>query len=532
MNKGYRFVIAALVLGLTAARAQDLKIVHFDIGQGDATLIWSPSGQTMLVDAGPSMEPDVIRNYLLAQGISDLTYTLATHYHSDHIGEYPDLFNSGYLPNVAYDRGDNPGYGTSIYTAYVNAAFSVRQTINPGQVIDLGGGVTAKAVCVNGHLMNGATYTLSDENERSIALLVEYRNFRYMVSGDLGGGNLSLFDLETPVSALVGDINVFQMNHHGSNSSTNNNWLNNLDAEAAVVSLANNNSYGHVHAEVISRITANPTIQALYHTEQGFNVSSKSVVVNGHVLLQTDGMVFYTVAGDSFNLGDFWVELTPLGPTTIPPGGGTLNYNIAGGNDGIISWAVDVWADLTLPNGSTSGPVLGPINNFNMPAGFSTDRNRTLTVAGSSPAGNYTLNAYLGNYSPPNSVVYAIDQLPFTKSGMSPYQGDESNWFMDSGEPFEMAPNPSIPTEVGLIRSHPNPFNPTTAISFKLPAASYVRLSVYDNSGRLVSELVNGWREAGEQQAVFDGTNLTSGMYICRLLMGDETATGKMVLIK
>jgi hypothetical protein len=299
-----------------------------------------------------------------------------------------------------------------------------------------------------------------------------------------------------------------------------------------VVSLEDANPYGFVHPDVITRVQANATLQHLYHTEEGFNVGSKSVVVNGHVILETDGVFFYTMAGDTFNLGAFWAELTPLGPTTIPSGGGNLNYNIAGGNTGLIGWAVDVWADVTLPSGTTTGPVLGPVNNFNLPAGFSTDRDRTLTVAGSSPAGNYMLNSYLGEYDPPSSVIYAMDQLPFTKSGIVNSVCDEAHWFVDSGELFESVSSPVMPAEISLIGNYPNPFNAVTVISYQLSANSFVRLRVYDTAGRLVEVLVDGWRPAGTHELTFAASHLPSGMYFAKLETGEYRGVQTMVLLK
>lgn len=78
----------------------------------------------------------------------------------------------------------------------------------------------------------------------------------------------------------------------------------------------------------------------------------------------------------------------------------------------------------------------------------------------------------------------------------------------------------------------PNPFNPATTLSFALPKASRVCLSVYDVSGRLVATLVDGWRDAGVHEVTFDGSSLASGVYIYRLQAGTYHASGKMVLMK
>jgi hypothetical protein len=82
------------------------------------------------------------------------------------------------------------------------------------------------------------------------------------------------------------------------------------------------------------------------------------------------------------------------------------------------------------------------------------------------------------------------------------------------------------------LQLSPNPFNPTTAISYELRAASYVSLKVYDTTGRLVATLVEGWQEAGTHEATFDGSKLASGVYLYTLTAGGNTVTGKMVLLK
>jgi spore coat protein CotH len=83
-----------------------------------------------------------------------------------------------------------------------------------------------------------------------------------------------------------------------------------------------------------------------------------------------------------------------------------------------------------------------------------------------------------------------------------------------------------------LEQNFPNPFNPTTVISYTLQAASKVHLSVYDISGRKIAELINGWRDAGVHEVTFDGSELASGIYFYHLTAGESAATGKMVLIK
>jgi hypothetical protein len=82
------------------------------------------------------------------------------------------------------------------------------------------------------------------------------------------------------------------------------------------------------------------------------------------------------------------------------------------------------------------------------------------------------------------------------------------------------------------ISNSPNPFNPTTTICYELPHAALISCSIYDINGRLVTELVNGWRDAGVHGLTFDASNLASGIYLYTLEADDLQRTGKMVLIK
>jgi len=88
------------------------------------------------------------------------------------------------------------------------------------------------------------------------------------------------------------------------------------------------------------------------------------------------------------------------------------------------------------------------------------------------------------------------------------------------------------PSEFILLQNCPNPFNAATAISYQLPFASQVKLNVYDTSGRLVSTLVDGWQQSGTHSAIFNGSNLASGVYLYRLTAKQNTAVGKMALLK
>jgi len=82
------------------------------------------------------------------------------------------------------------------------------------------------------------------------------------------------------------------------------------------------------------------------------------------------------------------------------------------------------------------------------------------------------------------------------------------------------------------ISSHSNPFNPATTITFTLAEPGDIHLTVYDNTGRNVAELVDGVLPVGRYEAAFDGAWLASGVYLPRLESGGRVTTGKMLLMK
>ncbi|MCF8241196.1 MAG: T9SS type A sorting domain-containing protein [Melioribacteraceae bacterium] len=86
--------------------------------------------------------------------------------------------------------------------------------------------------------------------------------------------------------------------------------------------------------------------------------------------------------------------------------------------------------------------------------------------------------------------------------------------------------------EYKLYSNYPNPFNPTTNIRFAVPKASDVHLAVYNNLGEKIADLVNDNLEKGIYEVPFTGGNLSSGIYIYRLIAGDFVSTSKMILQK
>ncbi|TKJ41216.1 hypothetical protein CEE37_06005 [candidate division LCP-89 bacterium B3_LCP] len=225
----------------------------------------------------------------------------------------------------------------------------------------------------------------------------------------------------------------------------------------------------------------------------------------------------------------FAIDLIPFSvPIQIPASGGSFEYYLFAANNIGDPSAADMWIDAILPSGSGHDLLLGPVS-VNLNPG-TTSWHRTQTVPGTAPSGQYQYIAHIGFYP---YLTWDCDFLEFVKldtGGVSLL--DDFNNVNECFDILSAEETPALPEIYEVLGAYPNPFNPATALSYKLPNACIVNLLVYDVSGRLVTELVNGWRDAGTHEVTFDGSNLVSGIYIYNLTAGDYKASGKMVLMK
>jgi hypothetical protein len=221
------------------------------------------------------------------------------------------------------------------------------------------------------------------------------------------------------------------------------------------------------------------------------------------------------------------ITMTPVNPPLqIPATGGSFSFDISIQNISTSQQTFDFWIMQRLPINTWQGPMLGPIA-LNMSPGATITRQRTQNVPGRAIPGIYAYIGYVGAYS-----AVKWDSSFFTYTKLASSDGPAVSDWSGSGEDFSSDETIITPHSSLLASVMPNPFNPSATITFALPQAERVILSVYDLSGRRVAELVNGRQEAGQHRVNFDGSNLASGIYLYRLSAGNYAATGKMVLMK
>ena len=284
----------------------NLEVYFVDVGQGDGTLIVTPSGKSIVMDCNRGKGADMLpfmENHV--PKITTINYMIASHYHSDHIGGLDEIINGsgGYagrdVLDACFDHGGS--YTTTQYTEYVNAVTSTtggRKTAVLGDVIDLGDGVTFQIIASNRYVYNnGGPYGGStDENAYSVSIKLNYKNFDLWVAGDLEAAE------EAPAGPICGDVDVYQCDHHGSDTSSDTSFLDAIKPEVTMISVGDGNSYGHPKQITLDNLAARNSY--VYQTELGNGgtlAPGAGEVMHATGYLRTDGCSEYLISYNNAN---------------------------------------------------------------------------------------------------------------------------------------------------------------------------------------------------------------------------------------
>lgn len=238
-----------------------VQVTFLDVGQADAILIRSDNS-IMLIDAGSNSSAQNLVNTLKDMGISKIDVLVGTHPHEDHIGGMDmviDEFDIGqiYMPDVTA----NTRTFEDVLEAIENKGLNITIPV-PGSSFPLG---SAEWTIL---APNSERY--SDTNDYSIVIRLVHGDNSFLFTGDAHARS----EEEMLNSSLTLQSDVLKVGHHGSRSSTSEEFLNAVSPEYAVILLGADNSYGHPHEETMEILNAGG-IQ-IYRTDMNGDITFTS----------------------------------------------------------------------------------------------------------------------------------------------------------------------------------------------------------------------------------------------------------------
>jgi hypothetical protein len=207
------------------------------------------------------------------------------------------------------------------------------------------------------------------------------------------------------------------------------------------------------------------------------------------------------------------VLVSVTGPTTLVAGAtGIYTFSVSRSSGTFSTGGIDIAVSSgTLGIGTSTG-IKMLTSEVVQSAKFTGATTKTFTLTAPATAGPITIYCTgAGGTNPPNWNNGANFTVNVT-TGISQIE--------------------EVATTYSLAQNFPNPFNPTTNISFSIPKSNFVTVSVYDITGKLVQQLVNSNLNAGKYNATWDASNFASGVYFYKIQAGDFVEMKKMSLIK
>ena len=299
---GWRYVLPWWRTQPPPASGAELKVFVLDVGpvNGDSILIVSPTGKTVLIDAGDTGKGKVILDALKRNNIQQLDFFIATHPHPDHIGGADEVMKGFKVLNVI-DNGEQPDVPESLLpqakptNANRNAPRRARSTgrtasvikfyedykeaitnsgaqyekVQLGKQYDLGGGARLSVIAPSEPLFTRDQMKTGGNlpNANSIALRLDYGDFSMMLTGDA--------EEQTEHRWLTKDLNlkatVIKIGHHGSKYATSQEFVDRVTPRAAIVSCGEWNRYGHPSQAVLDRLKS--VGATLYRTDMHGEIS-------------------------------------------------------------------------------------------------------------------------------------------------------------------------------------------------------------------------------------------------------------------
>lgn len=220
--------------------ADEMMVSFVDVGQGDCIFVELPNSETMLVDCGVYSQREKVEQFLKDNEVEKIDYLIATHPHADHMGAMSHIINSFeigkfFMPDK--EAGSD---------AFLNMLEALDENSVDSSFVKVGDVIFNQdgARC---DVLSPVLDSYDEVNDYSVVLKLTYDDVSFLLTGDAEKHAENLIE---------GDLKaeVLKVGHHGSSTSTSEEFLDRVSPDYAVICCGKDNSYGHPHDEVIKSL--------------------------------------------------------------------------------------------------------------------------------------------------------------------------------------------------------------------------------------------------------------------------------------
>lgn len=251
------FILISFILtSCTNLFSHVLSIHMIDVGQGESILIVTPNNKTILIDAGEVSQGRRVKSYLRKNQINKIDLLIGTHPHSDHIGGLAEIINNFEVEKIIMPK---KLHTSATFEKLLTTIQSKGLKVNSPQNDD----VIEFDTDISLHFLGPVKDYGDNLNLWSIVFRLDYKDKSFLFTGDTE--QESEIDLMNTYNKKDLRANVLNIAHHGSNTSTSQQFLDIVAPEIALISLGGDNPYGHPHREVMQRLEESEVL--IYRTD-------------------------------------------------------------------------------------------------------------------------------------------------------------------------------------------------------------------------------------------------------------------------
>ncbi len=237
------FLIISFLTMLVRVINPTLKIYFIDVGQGDCTLIITPKGKKILIDGGEGKN-EILLPYLLDRGINKIDYIIISHFDSDHCNGLIEVMEKIKVGKVIVSK--QPGESEE----YRNILEIIKRKNIEAYVVKAQDRITIEKDLYINILNPAGKLEFNDLNNNAMVAKLIYKNFSMLFTGDIEKAE------ENIAQKYKNNLKstILKVAHHGSKTSTNEEFLKYVEPQIALIGVGENNKFGHPNQQTIEKL--------------------------------------------------------------------------------------------------------------------------------------------------------------------------------------------------------------------------------------------------------------------------------------